>query len=176
MIDTTDDVPVFISTVSLGELAFGVHACADAADRARRAAHLRQLERRPVLDVTRHTAAAANCAAASVALLTKTGPKRVRRNLATTREANARAESMRDERALADRHRDSLARQRICDALDAAPSAIVDRPVALDRELPPRRSGCAAAAKIGFMPTCRLPRWSATRRRGRTAESRAAGL
>ncbi|WP_175957137.1 type II toxin-antitoxin system VapC family toxin [Burkholderia sp. BCC0405] len=66
VIDTAGDAPVFISTVSLGELAFGVHACADAADRARRAAHLRQLERRPVLDVTRHTAAAFGVLAAAV--------------------------------------------------------------------------------------------------------------
>ncbi|CAB3972592.1 MULTISPECIES: hypothetical protein [Burkholderia] len=77
----------------------------------------------------------ANRAAASVALRTKTEPKRVRRNLATTRDANARAEAMRDERVSADRHRDSPALQRIYDALDAAPSVIVDRPVALDREL-----------------------------------------
>ncbi|MCV9915009.1 hypothetical protein OIV57_23025 [Burkholderia pseudomallei] len=53
----------------------------------------------------------------------------------TTREVNARDEAMRDERASADRHQDSPALQRIYDALDAAPSAIVDRPVALDREL-----------------------------------------
>lgn len=66
VIDTTGDAPVFISTISLGELAFGVHACTDAAERARRAAHLRQLERRPVLDVTRHTAAAFGVLAAAV--------------------------------------------------------------------------------------------------------------
>ncbi|MBM5621902.1 VapC toxin family PIN domain ribonuclease, partial [Burkholderia pseudomallei] len=51
VIDAAGDASVFISTISLGELAFGVQSCADAAERARRAAHLRQLERRPVLDV-----------------------------------------------------------------------------------------------------------------------------
>ena len=66
VIDTAGDAPVFISTVSLGELAFGVHACTGTAERARRAAHLRQLERRPVLDVTRHTASAFGILAAAV--------------------------------------------------------------------------------------------------------------
>ncbi|WP_230388028.1 hypothetical protein [Burkholderia pseudomallei] len=66
VIDAAGDAPVFISTISLGELAFGVQSCADAAERARRAAHLRQLERRPVLDVTRHTAAAFGVLAAAV--------------------------------------------------------------------------------------------------------------
>ncbi|EDT00679.1 PilT protein domain protein [Burkholderia ambifaria IOP40-10] len=58
VITVAGDAPVFVSAISLGELALGVQACADAAERARRAAHLRQLERRPVLEVTRHTAAA----------------------------------------------------------------------------------------------------------------------
>ena len=58
--------PVFISAVSLGEFAFGVHACTDLAERARRAAYLRQLEQRPVLDLTRHTAAAFGVLAAAV--------------------------------------------------------------------------------------------------------------
>ena len=50
--------PVFASVISLGELAFGVHVCADPAARALRAAWLRQVERRPILPVTQHTAAA----------------------------------------------------------------------------------------------------------------------
>lgn len=66
VIDAAGDAPVFISTISLGELASGVQSCVDAAERARRAAHLRQLERRPVLDVTRHTAAAFGVLAAAV--------------------------------------------------------------------------------------------------------------
>ncbi|WP_175981906.1 type II toxin-antitoxin system VapC family toxin [Burkholderia sp. BCC1630] len=66
VIDTAGDAPVFISTIPLGELAFGVQSCADATERARRAAHLRQLERRPVLDITRHTAAALGVLAAAV--------------------------------------------------------------------------------------------------------------
>jgi predicted nucleic acid-binding protein len=66
VIDTAGHAPVFISVISLGELGFGVQACADPAERARRAAHLRQLERRPVLDVSRHTAAAFGVLAAAV--------------------------------------------------------------------------------------------------------------
>ncbi|WP_246795674.1 type II toxin-antitoxin system VapC family toxin [Burkholderia perseverans] len=66
VIAAAGDAPVFISTISLGELAFGVQACPDPAERARRAAHLRQLEGRPVLDVTRHTAAAFGVLAAAV--------------------------------------------------------------------------------------------------------------
>ncbi|MFM0562166.1 type II toxin-antitoxin system VapC family toxin [Paraburkholderia sediminicola] len=66
VIDTAGHAPVFISAISLGELGFGVQACADPAERARRAAHLRQLERRPVLDVSRHTAAAFGVLAAAV--------------------------------------------------------------------------------------------------------------
>jgi predicted nucleic acid-binding protein len=66
VIDAAGDAQVFLSVISLGELAFGVQICADAAERARRAAHLRQLERRPVLDITRHTAAAFGLLAAAV--------------------------------------------------------------------------------------------------------------
>nr|WP_218884099.1 type II toxin-antitoxin system VapC family toxin [Burkholderia guangdongensis] len=66
IIEAAGDAPVYISVVSLGELAFGVQVCADAAERARRAAHLRQLERRPVLDLTRHTASAFGVLAAAV--------------------------------------------------------------------------------------------------------------
>lgn len=57
--------PVFLSAISLGELAFGVHSCAEPAERARRGAYLRKLEQRPVLDVTRHTAAAFGVLAAA---------------------------------------------------------------------------------------------------------------
>lgn len=57
---------VYTSVVSLGELAFGVEACADPAERAQRAAFLRQVERRPVLQVTRQTASAFGVLAAAV--------------------------------------------------------------------------------------------------------------
>lgn len=60
------EAPVYASAVSLGELRFGVESCRDAGERARRAAFLRHIERRPVLDVTRHTAAAFGVLAASV--------------------------------------------------------------------------------------------------------------
>ncbi|NVE26286.1 type II toxin-antitoxin system VapC family toxin [Burkholderia glumae] len=66
VIAAAGEAPVFISTISLGELAFGVQACPDPAERARRAAHLRQLEGRPVLDVNRDTAAAFGVLAAAV--------------------------------------------------------------------------------------------------------------
>jgi predicted nucleic acid-binding protein len=49
---------VYTSVISLGELSFGVETCADPAERALRAAFLRQIERRPTLRVSRHTAAA----------------------------------------------------------------------------------------------------------------------
>jgi hypothetical protein len=58
VVDTAGDAPVFVSPLSLGVLAFGVYAYADAAERARRAALLRQLERWPVPDVRCHTVAA----------------------------------------------------------------------------------------------------------------------
>jgi predicted nucleic acid-binding protein len=66
VIDAAGAAPVFISPITLGELGFGMHVCGDPAERARRAAHLRQLERRPVLDVTRHTAAAFGVLAAAL--------------------------------------------------------------------------------------------------------------
>jgi predicted nucleic acid-binding protein len=66
VIAATGEAPVYSSAVSLGELRFGVESCVDAGERARRAAFLRQVERRPVLDVTRHTAAAFGVLAASV--------------------------------------------------------------------------------------------------------------
>lgn len=66
MIVAAADAAVFISVISLGELSFGVHACVDPAERAVRAAALRQLERRPTLSVSRHTAAAFGVLAAAV--------------------------------------------------------------------------------------------------------------
>lgn len=65
VIAATGDAPVFTSVITLGELAFGVEACADPAERACRAASLRQIELRPVLEVTRQTAAAFGVLAAS---------------------------------------------------------------------------------------------------------------
>lgn len=59
-------VPVFTSTISLGELNFGVQSCTDPAERALRAAYLRQVESRPTLNLTRHTAAAFGVLAAGV--------------------------------------------------------------------------------------------------------------
>jgi predicted nucleic acid-binding protein len=47
-------------------LAFGVNSCLDPAERAVRAAFLRQVENRPVLDVSVHTAAAFGVLAATV--------------------------------------------------------------------------------------------------------------
>lgn len=58
--------PVFTSVISLGELAFGVHSCADPTVRALRAAYLRQLEARPTLGITSETAAAFGLLAAAV--------------------------------------------------------------------------------------------------------------
>lgn len=58
VISAAGDEPVFTSVISLGELGFGVQACADPAERAVRAASLRQVESRPTLMVSRHTAAA----------------------------------------------------------------------------------------------------------------------
>jgi len=60
------DAPVFVSAISLGELSFGVQVCTDPAERAQRAAYLQQVERRPILNVSRHTAAAFGVLAAAV--------------------------------------------------------------------------------------------------------------
>jgi predicted nucleic acid-binding protein len=62
----TGDAPVFTSVIALGELHFGVQACAEPARRAARAAFLRQVEQRPALDVTPQTAAAFGMLAAAV--------------------------------------------------------------------------------------------------------------
>jgi predicted nucleic acid-binding protein len=66
VIDAAGDAPVFTSVISLGELNFGVQFCADPAERALRAAYLRQVETRPALDVSKHTAAAFGVLAAAV--------------------------------------------------------------------------------------------------------------
>jgi predicted nucleic acid-binding protein len=66
VIAAAGDLPVFISVISLGELGFGVESCVDPAERAARAAYLRRLESRPVLDVSRSTAAAFGVLAAAV--------------------------------------------------------------------------------------------------------------
>ena len=65
VIAAAGDQPVFLSAISLGELAFGVESCLDPAERAARAAYLRQVETRPVLDVSRSTAAAFGVLAAA---------------------------------------------------------------------------------------------------------------
>jgi predicted nucleic acid-binding protein len=59
-------VPIFTSVISLSELSFGVEACANPAERAVRAAYLRQVESRPILEVSKHTAAAFGVLAAAV--------------------------------------------------------------------------------------------------------------
>ena len=66
LITACGDAPVFTSVVSLGELSFGVHACADPAERARRAAFLRQIETSPMLDISKHTADAFGLLCASL--------------------------------------------------------------------------------------------------------------
>ena len=66
VIDAAGNAEVYTSVISLGELSFGVEACADPAERALRAACLRQIERRPTLRVSRHTAAAFGVLAAAV--------------------------------------------------------------------------------------------------------------
>lgn len=66
VIEAAGDLPVFTSAISIGELSFGVHSCTDATMRSMRAAYLRQVESRPVLDVSVHTAAAFGLLAAAV--------------------------------------------------------------------------------------------------------------
>lgn len=66
VVDAAGDLPVFTSAISIGELSFGVHSCTDATVRSMRAAYLRQVESRPVLDVSKHTAAAFGLLAAAV--------------------------------------------------------------------------------------------------------------
>jgi predicted nucleic acid-binding protein len=66
VIEAAGKAPVFTSAISLGELRFGVEVCADPAERAVRAAYLRQVESQPVLSVTKDTAAAFGVLAAAV--------------------------------------------------------------------------------------------------------------
>ncbi|WP_338911885.1 type II toxin-antitoxin system VapC family toxin [Mycetohabitans rhizoxinica] len=66
VIELAGDASVFISVISLGELGFGVQACTDPVERAVRAAYLQQLERRPIREVSRQTAAAFGVLAAAV--------------------------------------------------------------------------------------------------------------
>jgi predicted nucleic acid-binding protein len=66
VITASGEEPIFTSVLSLGELSFGVQACKDPTERALRAAYLRQIESRPTLGVTKHTAAAFGVLAASV--------------------------------------------------------------------------------------------------------------
>lgn len=66
VIDTAGDAPIFTSVISIGELGFGVEACENPAERAARAAFLRQIEARPVLEISKHTASAFGLLAASV--------------------------------------------------------------------------------------------------------------
>jgi predicted nucleic acid-binding protein len=66
VIAAAGDAPVFTSVVSLGELSFGVEACADPAERAVRAAYLQQVASRPILSITKHTATAFGVLAAAV--------------------------------------------------------------------------------------------------------------
>lgn len=66
VIDAAGDAEIYTSVISLGELSFGVEACSDPAERALRAACLRQIERRPTLRVSTHTAAAFGVLAAAV--------------------------------------------------------------------------------------------------------------
>jgi predicted nucleic acid-binding protein len=66
IISAAGDAPIFTSVISLGELNFGVEACVDPAERAVRAAFLRQVESRPNLEVSKHTASAFGVLAAAV--------------------------------------------------------------------------------------------------------------
>lgn len=66
VIEAAGDLPVFTSAISIGELSFGVHSCLDPTVRSMRAAYLRQVESRPVLEVSKHTAAAFGLLAAAV--------------------------------------------------------------------------------------------------------------
>jgi predicted nucleic acid-binding protein len=58
IIELAGDALIFTSVVSLGELSFGVQSCKDPAQRALRTAYLRQIEDRPTLNLSKHTASA----------------------------------------------------------------------------------------------------------------------
>jgi predicted nucleic acid-binding protein len=66
VIVASGNAPVFTSVISIGELSFGVQSCEDPSERAVRSAYLRQVESRPILDVSKHTAAAFGVLAAAV--------------------------------------------------------------------------------------------------------------
>ena len=66
VITAAGDMPIFTSVISLGELSFGVEACTNPAERAVRAAYLRQVESRPILEVSKRAAAAFGVLAAAV--------------------------------------------------------------------------------------------------------------
>jgi len=66
VITAAGDAPIFTSVISLGELSFGVEACVDPAERAVRAAYLRQVESWPSLEISKHTASAFGVLAAAV--------------------------------------------------------------------------------------------------------------
>jgi len=66
VIEVAGDVPVFTSAISLGELNYGVQSCTDPTERAMRALYLRQVESRPAVGVSKHTAAAFGVLAAAV--------------------------------------------------------------------------------------------------------------
>lgn len=66
VIAAAGEMPIFTSVISLGELSFGVEVCPNPAERAVRAAYLRQVESRPILEVSKHTAAAFGVLAAAV--------------------------------------------------------------------------------------------------------------
>jgi predicted nucleic acid-binding protein len=66
VIDAAGGAAVFTSVISLGELNFGVQSCPDPVERTLRAAYLRQVETRPSLAVSPHTAAAFGVLAAAV--------------------------------------------------------------------------------------------------------------
>lgn len=66
VVDATDNADIYVSVLTLGELSFGVEFCTDPAKRAMRSAFLRQIERRPMLRVSRQTAFAFGLLAAAV--------------------------------------------------------------------------------------------------------------
>lgn len=66
VIEAAGNSPVFISVISLGELSFGVESCKDPSERALRAAYMSQLEIRPILEITKQTAASFGVLCASV--------------------------------------------------------------------------------------------------------------
>lgn len=66
VINIAGKASVYTSVISIGELNFGVEICTDPAERAIRSAYLRQIEARPILEISRYTAAAFGMLAATV--------------------------------------------------------------------------------------------------------------